>query len=138
MTQAHPTVSTPAQALSTTRPKRLPLTSPQPRMETRAHEHSPLVSVITPAHDVLPYLGQALDVLAQTHRGLEVIVVDNGSTGGSGEPCDGCARRDGRLTVTHQENRGLSAPRNVGIDGRRASRPCSWAATRRSDCAVPA
>lgn len=79
---------------------------------------APLVSVIVPVHEVLPYLGQALDsFVAQTYRDLEVIVVDDGSTDGSGELCDEYALGNGRLAAIHQENRGLSAARNnAGID----------------------
>ena len=53
----------------------------QPQPDTHALPERPLVSVMVPVHDVERYLGQALDsVLAQIHRDVEAIVVDNGQT----------------------------------------------------------
>jgi len=77
----------------------------------------PLVSVIVPVYNVRPYIEEALDSLvAQTYGHLEFLLVDDGSNDGSGEVCDRYASRDARFRVIHQENRGLSATRNAGLD----------------------
>ena len=63
----------------------------------------PLISVIVPVYGVAAYLPACLDSLfAQTHTGLEIIAVDDGSPDRSGEILDAYAARDGRLRVIHQ------------------------------------
>ena len=76
-----------------------------------------LISIIIPVFNVRPYLETALEsVIRQTYSNLEIIVIDDGSTDGSGAVCDEFARRDDRIKVVHQENRGLSSARNAGLD----------------------
>jgi glycosyltransferase involved in cell wall biosynthesis len=72
----------------------------------------PRVSVVIPVYNLRTFLPQAIDsALAQTVP-VEVIVVDDGSTDGSGDVAAGYGAR---VTVVRQENRGLSAARNAGI-----------------------
>ena len=62
----------------------------------------PLISVIIPVYNVAPYLREAVDsAVNQTYRNLEIIMVDDGSTDGSGDICDEYASRDPRITVIH-------------------------------------
>ena len=76
-----------------------------------------LISVIIPVFNVEPYLVKALEsVTCQTYRDLEIIIIDDGSTDGSGLICDDFANRDERIKVIHQENRGLSNARNAGLE----------------------
>ncbi len=77
----------------------------------------PLVSVIMPVYNGVAFLGQAIDsVLAQTLREFEVIVVDDGSSDGSGELADRYAREHPQhVRVVHQENQGLPLARNAAI-----------------------
>ncbi|WP_228941605.1 glycosyltransferase family 2 protein [Nocardioides sp. Leaf374] len=75
-----------------------------------------MISVVVPVHDVAAYLPACLDsILAQSHRALEVVVVDDGSTDGSGAVADAYAEQDARVRVVHQANQGLGAARNAGL-----------------------
>ena len=75
------------------------------------------VSIIVPVYRVERYLRRTVEsLLGQTHKAMEVILVDDGSPDGSGALCDVLAGEDGRVTVLHQENAGVSAARNAGIE----------------------
>lgn len=77
----------------------------------------PLVSIIVPVYNVEAYLPHCLRAITeQTYRNLEIILVDDGSTDGSGEMCDEFVAKDYRARVIHQENKGLWAARNAGHD----------------------
>lgn len=76
----------------------------------------PKVSVIVPVYKVEAYLDECVaSILAQTHRDLEVILVDDGSPDGCPAMCDVWASRDTRVRVVHKRNAGLSAARNTGL-----------------------
>ena len=69
-----------------------------------------------PVYNVADFLPECLaSLLGQTHRELEVVIVDDGSTDASGSIADDYAARDPRLHVVHTENRGLGAARNEGV-----------------------
>ncbi len=77
----------------------------------------PTVSVIVPIYNVEPWLPRCVEsILAQTHRELEILLVDDGSPDRGGALCDGYAAKDPRVKVLHRENGGLSAARNAGLD----------------------
>ncbi len=70
---------------------------------------------MVPAYNVADYLADCLaSILAQSHSELEVVVVDDGSTDGTGELADRVAGDDPRVRVVHQANAGLGAARNEG------------------------
>lgn len=75
-----------------------------------------LISVIVPVYNVREYLTRCVRSLqAQTYENLEILLVDDGSTDGSGELCDVLAGEDGRIRVFHKQNGGSSSARNLGI-----------------------
>ena len=75
----------------------------------------PLLTAVIPVHNALPYLEAALQsVLRQTFRDFKLIVIDDGSTDGSGEYLDSV--EDSRMIVVHQDCAGLGAVLNRGIE----------------------
>ncbi|MBR3241280.1 MAG: glycosyltransferase family 2 protein [Parasporobacterium sp.] len=74
-----------------------------------------------------PYLHRCIDsILSQTFSDLELILVDDGSPDRCGEICDEYAKKDNRVHVIHQENGGLSAARNAGLDWTFANSDSQW------------
>jgi glycosyltransferase involved in cell wall biosynthesis len=85
------------------------------------------ISVIVPVYKVEPYLHRCVDsILAQTFTDFELILVDDGSPDNCGSICDEYAEKDCRVHVIHQENGGLSAARNAGIDWVFANSDSEW------------
>lgn len=75
-----------------------------------------MISVIIPAYNLEQYLAICLDsLLKQTYQELELIVVDDGSTDGTGEIADRYAETDSRIRVVHKENGGVSSARIAGL-----------------------
>lgn len=76
-----------------------------------------LVSMIVPVYNVKSYLRICLDsLIGQTYKKIEIILVDDGSTDGSGLICDEYAGKDDRIKVCHKKNQGVSVARNTGIE----------------------
>lgn len=89
----------------------------------------PEISIIVPVYKVEPYLRRCVDsILEQTYPDFELILVDDGSPDNCGAICDEYAAKDSRIHVLHQENGGISAARNAGIDWAFASTDSQWLA----------
>lgn len=78
---------------------------------------TPLITVIVPVYNILDCLPRCIhSITAQTYGNLEILLVDDGSTDGTGELCDRLGGEDGRIRVFHKENGGSSSARNLGLD----------------------
>lgn len=76
-----------------------------------------MVSIIIPAYNAEKYLRECLDsAVGQTHRDVEIIVVDDGSTDSTAEIVGEYVAADSRVKLIRQANAGLSASRNVALD----------------------
>ena len=74
------------------------------------------VSCVLPVYNGLPYLEEAvLSVLAQDFADFELLLIDDGSTDGSGDLCRALAARDARIRVISQANAGIVASLNRGV-----------------------
>lgn len=84
-------------------------------MDSYMQQH-PLLSVIVPLYNAGTFFKPFMEsLLAQTFQQFEIIIVDDGSTDGSGEFADRYASRVEHIRVIHQENGGVSRARNAGL-----------------------
>ena len=75
------------------------------------------ITVIVPVYNVESYLRKCLDsIIAQTYKNIEIVVVNDGSTDASAEICKEFVEIDHRIIYIEQENSGLSAARNTGLE----------------------
>lgn len=92
------------------------------------------ISVIVPVYRVEEFLSRCVDsILCQSYTDFDLILVDDGSPDSCGALCDAYAEQDSRVHVIHQENGGLSAARNSGIDWVFANSDSRWLAFVDSD-----
>ena len=74
------------------------------------------ISVIVPVYNAEKYLNRCVNsILQQTFSDFEIILVDDGSEDQSRNICDEYAKKDKRIKVIHQQNRGQAAARNRGV-----------------------
>lgn len=76
---------------------------------------SPRLSVVIPCYNVEAYVQEAIDsVVGQSSPADEIVIVDDGSTDGTGRLVEELYGRLDNVRIIHTENRGLGAARNVG------------------------
>lgn len=87
----------------------------------------PEISVIVPVYNVEKYIKRCIDsLLTQSFNSFELILIDDGSQDKSGKICDEYRITDNRITVIHQENKGLSEARNTGIEWALKNSDSEW------------
>ena len=75
------------------------------------------LSIIIPIYNTAPYLEKCINsVLKQKLKEIEILAIDDGSTDGSLEIIKNIAKIDDRVKIFHQENKGVSSARNLGIE----------------------
>ena len=75
------------------------------------------VSIIVPIYNVEKYLHRCVDsIINQSHKDLEIILVDDESPDKCPEMCDEYAKQDSRVKVIHKKNGGLGYARNSGLE----------------------
>ena len=75
------------------------------------------ISIIVPIYNTEKFLDKCLNSLVnQTYKNIEIILIDDGSTDNSLNICLDYQKKDNRIKVIHQENKGLSGARNRGFE----------------------
>ena len=73
-------------------------------------------SIVVSIYNIQDYIKECVDsILNQTVKDFELLLVDDGSTDGSGKICEDYAKIDNRVTVLHKQNGGQSDARNAGL-----------------------
>lgn len=76
-----------------------------------------IISIIVPVYNIEKYIENCIkSIIDQTYKNLEIILIDDGSIDNSSKICDIWQEKDKRIQVIHQENQGLSAARNAGME----------------------
>ena len=76
-----------------------------------------MISIIVPVYNSEKYIDRCLDsILNQTYKDLEIVLVNDGSNDQSLKILENYALRDTRIKVVNQENKGVAAARNTGLD----------------------
>ena len=82
----------------------------------------PTVSIIVPVYNAENTIPRCIEsILNQEYSDFELLLVNDGSTDGSGAVCDAYAARDARVRVIHKENTGVSDTRNTALDQARGT-----------------
>lgn len=85
-------------------------------MNESKQKKSSLISIIVPVYNTEQMLKRCLDsIVNQTYSPLEIVLIDDGSTDGSGAICDSYMQQDNRIRVFHIKNQGLVNARKVGV-----------------------
>ncbi|MFA6385996.1 MAG: glycosyltransferase [Candidatus Paceibacterota bacterium] len=88
-------------------------------------DNQKLISVVIPAYNVAGYIKQSIfSVVSQTYKNLEIIIVNDGATDNTGEIIEEYAKKDNRIKIITQENKGLAAARNTGLSNAKGEYIC--------------
>lgn len=83
----------------------------------KSNKEIDLITIIIPAYNLENHIEYCINsIQEQTYSNLEIIVVDDGSTDNTYHICSSIAQLDSRILVFHQENKGVSAARNLGLE----------------------
>lgn len=74
------------------------------------------IGIIVPVYNAERYLKECIgSILKQTYKNFRIIIIDDGSTDSSGKICDYFAKKDNRIIVIHQENKGIAVTRKTAV-----------------------
>ena len=80
-------------------------------------EIMPIISIIMPAYNAEEYIEKSIEsIISQTSENWELIIINDGSTDNTGQIISDWAKKEPRINVFSQQNKGVSCARNLGIE----------------------